>query len=40
MVGERTKNGFMKSMGDAIGNEARETGTDYSKQQIKGYLDI
>jgi len=64
MVGERMKNGFMKSMGDAIGNEALaqinpshekglrntslaqqageagETGTDYSKQQIKGYLDI
>lgn len=64
VVGERMKNGFTKSMGEAIGNEAlaqlnplhekglrntsllqqageaRETGTDYSKQQIKGYLDI
>lgn len=64
MVGERMKNGFKKSMGDAIGNEALaqinpyhekglrntsllqqageagETDTDYSKQQIKGYLDI
>ncbi|SDG96905.1 hypothetical protein SAMN05216553_1144 [Lentzea fradiae] len=64
VVGERMQNGFTKSMGEAIRNEALaqgnlvhekgarntsiqekadeydQTGTDYSKQRIEGYLDI
>lgn len=64
IVGERMKNGFGKSMLDAMGNEAlaqvnpyhekglrntsiqekaaeaRDTGTDHSKQRIEGFLDI
>ncbi|MEV6244226.1 hypothetical protein [Lentzea sp. NPDC051838] len=64
MVGQRVKQGFWRSMGDAAGNEAAaqlnpqhekglrntsiqeksdeygQTGTDYSKQRIEGYLDI
>lgn len=64
MIGQRVKQGFWRSMGDAAGNEAAaqlnpqhekglrnrsiqekageydQTGTDYSKHRIEGYLDI